>query len=162
MFGVIGSLSAAEAAPPIEGATVVDLFAGSGALGLEALSRGAARAVFVDSDRDAVATIKRNLADLGWAGPRAQVLRTDAVRWLRTAPPVDLALCDPPYRFNGWTEVGDLLLPLTQVAVLEAAGPLVLGAGWEVLREKQYGGTVVVVARPARLPEPAHDRKGDT
>jgi 16S rRNA (guanine966-N2)-methyltransferase len=162
MFGVLGSLAAADLAPAIEGATVLDLFAGSGALGLEALSRGAARAVFVDSDRDAVATVKRNLSDLGYAGSRAQVVRSDASRWLRTAPPVDLALCDPPYRFDGWTEVAGLLLPLTQLAVLEAAGPPELGPEWEVLREKQYGGTVVVVARPARLPEPAHDRKGDT
>jgi 16S rRNA (guanine(966)-N(2))-methyltransferase RsmD len=82
---------------PVDGTTVIDLFAGSGALGIEALSRGAERAVFVDSDRDACRTINSNLDKLRL---EATVLCQDAVRALagdRTS--YDLVLCDPPYDY---------------------------------------------------------------
>ncbi len=83
---------------PVDGAAVLDLFAGSGAMGLEALSRGAASAVFVESDREAMRTIERNLEKLRLNGARTvqrdvlQALATD-----RTA--YDLILCDPPYGY---------------------------------------------------------------
>ena len=84
---------------PVDGATVLDLFAGSGAMGMEALSRGAERAVFVESDRDAIRTIERNLDKLRLGG--ATVLRTDAVRALAAEAAAgrryDLVLVDPPY-----------------------------------------------------------------
>ena len=84
---------------PVEGAAVLDLFAGSGALGLEALSRGAARAVFVEADRAACKTISANLEKLALTG--ARVVRDDAVRALRAeiggGRLYDLVLCDPPY-----------------------------------------------------------------
>ncbi|MDQ6615600.1 MAG: RsmD family RNA methyltransferase [Actinomycetota bacterium] len=161
IFGVLGSLPADGGRPVgIEEATVADLFAGSGAFGIEALSRGAARAVFVDADRQAVATIRDNLKGLGLAGPRATVVRADALRWLRAAAPMDLVLCDPPYAFGQWAELSSLLAPLLApvagVAVLESGAPLRLGPEWEVLREKHYGGTVVTVARPG--PSPAQPR----
>jgi 16S rRNA (guanine(966)-N(2))-methyltransferase RsmD len=83
-----------------EGATVLDLFAGSGAMGLEALSRGAERATFVESDRDACRTINRNLDKLGLEN--AIVLCQDALTALRndarTGTRYDLVLVDPPYR----------------------------------------------------------------
>jgi 16S rRNA (guanine966-N2)-methyltransferase len=83
-----------------EGATVLDLFAGSGAMGLEALSRGAARATFVESDREACRTINRNLDKLGLGG--ATVLCQDALTALRAdaraGTRYDLILVDPPYR----------------------------------------------------------------
>jgi 16S rRNA (guanine966-N2)-methyltransferase len=83
-----------------EGAKVLDLFAGSGAMGLEALSRGAARATFVESDRDACRTINRNLDKLGLEG--ATVLCQDALTALRADARgdrrYDLVLVDPPYR----------------------------------------------------------------
>jgi 16S rRNA (guanine(966)-N(2))-methyltransferase RsmD len=83
-----------------EDATVLDLFAGSGAMGLEALSRGAARATFVESDREACRTINRNLDKLGLAG--ATVLCQDALTALRAdarqGTRYDLVLVDPPYR----------------------------------------------------------------
>jgi 16S rRNA (guanine966-N2)-methyltransferase len=91
MFNLIG---------PVDGADVLDLFAGTGALGLEALSRGAASAVFVDSDRTAAETIVRNLDKLGLEG--ARVYREDATRRLATDAAAgrryDLVLVDPPYR----------------------------------------------------------------
>src|SRR5947209_18896642 len=84
----------------VEDATVLDLFAGSGAMGLEALSRGAARATFVESDRDACRTINRNLDKLGL--DNATVLCQDALTALRTdaraGTRYDLVLVDPPYR----------------------------------------------------------------
>jgi 16S rRNA (guanine966-N2)-methyltransferase len=183
IFAVLGSLSlppAPAAAPAdqyeadqdgavaIEDATVADLFAGSGALGIEALSRGAARATFVESDRNAAATIERNLTDLGLsnghAGRTSVVVQNDVLRWLRTAEAVDIAFCDPPYAFTDaeWAELGSLLAPVTRLAVLEMGRRRELGPEWELLKEKHYGGTVVLVARPARPPEPARDRKGDT
>ena len=83
---------------PVDGADVLDLFAGSGALGLEALSRGAASATFVESDRDACRVINANLDKLGF---RATVLQQDVLRALagerRT---YDLVVCDPPYGYD--------------------------------------------------------------
>ena len=84
---------------PVEEATVLDLYAGSGAMGLEALSRGAARVVFVEHDREACRTIDRNLAKLGFTG--ARVLCMDAGRSLAAEVSAgsryDLVLVDPPY-----------------------------------------------------------------
>jgi len=84
---------------PLDGARVLDLFAGSGALGIEALSRGATRAVFVDSDRDAVRAIERNLEKLRLTG--ARVVRGDALLTLAqeaiAGAKYDLVLVDPPY-----------------------------------------------------------------
>lgn len=80
---------------PIEGLRVLDLFAGSGALGIEALSRGAASATFVDSAPAAVAAVRRNLASMG---AEAEVRRVDALRWLaRAQGSYDLVFADPPY-----------------------------------------------------------------
>src|SRR3954471_16170376 len=89
----------------VEDARVADLFAGSGALGIEALSRGATHATFVDDDGAAVAVIRENLAGTGLAGPSATVVQGDVLRWLATSDPVDLALADPPYTFDQWAEL---------------------------------------------------------
>ena len=85
---------------PVDGASVLDLYAGSGAMGLEALSRGAASAVFVEADREAVHTIERNLTKLALEG--ATILRADALTALAqeasSGRRYDLVLVDPPYR----------------------------------------------------------------
>lgn len=87
---------------PVEGAAVLDLFAGSGALGLEALSRGAVRATFVESDRAACRTISQNLEKLGLTG--ARVVCGEAVWTLRQETRAyDLVLVDPPYEL--WAEL---------------------------------------------------------
>jgi 16S rRNA (guanine966-N2)-methyltransferase len=79
----------------VGGARVLDLYAGSGALGIEALSRGADSAMFVERDAQAVATIERNLASLGLDAP---VARQDVLRFLARADGAfDLVFCDPPY-----------------------------------------------------------------
>jgi 16S rRNA (guanine966-N2)-methyltransferase len=81
---------------PVDGASVLDLYAGSGAMGLEALSRGAASAVFVEGDRDAVRAVERNLDKLRLPG--ARVAHADAIRFLASdSAAYDLVLCDPPY-----------------------------------------------------------------
>jgi 16S rRNA (guanine966-N2)-methyltransferase len=86
LFSMLGDVS---------GARVADLYAGSGALGIEALSRGAASAVFVERDPVAVAAIERNLAPLA---VEATVVRADVARWLaRAEGPFELVFCDPPY-----------------------------------------------------------------
>ncbi|MBD0319087.1 MAG: 16S rRNA (guanine(966)-N(2))-methyltransferase RsmD [Gemmatimonadetes bacterium] len=84
--------------PYLDGARVLDLFAGSGALGLEALSRGAATATFVEQAPSALQSLRANLSALGAAG-RAEVVRGDAVRYVAglEAGAFDLAFADPPY-----------------------------------------------------------------
>ncbi len=87
---------------PVDGAAVLDLFAGSGAMGLEALSRGAASATFVESDRAACRTISQNLEKLGFTG--ARVVCGEAVWTLRQeSRAYDLVLVDPPYEL--WAEL---------------------------------------------------------
>lgn len=86
--------------PDLDGAHVLDLFAGSGAGGIEALSRGAASATFVEKDQGAAAIIDANLRAAGVDGPQAAVIRWDVVRWLGEPNPdvlFDLVLVDPPY-----------------------------------------------------------------
>jgi 16S rRNA (guanine966-N2)-methyltransferase len=93
LFNILGEL--------VVDSLVVDLFAGTGALGLEALSRGAERAIFLESDRESVGLIFRNIATLRYEG-RAQVRHADAYRWVRSFEPAGdrriVALIDPPYR----------------------------------------------------------------
>ena len=86
--------------PDLGGARVLDLFAGSGAAGIEALSRGAAEATFVEKDEGAAAVIEANLRAASLAGPAASIVRWDVLRWLgegRGADAYDLVIVDPPY-----------------------------------------------------------------
>ena len=88
--------------PDLPGARVLDLFAGSGAAGLEALSRGAAHVTFIERDGDATAVIARNVAKTGLGGERVAIVRSDVLTWLRSraapnAGPIDVAIVDPPY-----------------------------------------------------------------
>ena len=86
--------------PDLEGARVLDLFAGSGAGGIEALSRGAAAATFVEKDQGAASVIDANLRATGLAGEAAAIIRWDVVRWLaepNVGERFDIVLVDPPY-----------------------------------------------------------------
>jgi 16S rRNA (guanine966-N2)-methyltransferase len=88
-------------APEIEGARVYDCFAGTGSMGLECLSRGAAHATFFEADRSALVRLKKNIAALGVAD-RSTVVAGDLFRWFETSPTgsrVDIVFLDPPYRF---------------------------------------------------------------
>lgn len=149
---MLASLEAAGAVH-LEGAEVVDLFAGSGAMGIEALSRGAARATFVERDPEAALAIERNLATTG-LGPGV-VVRRDVDAFLRSAAvrsrpaPFDLAFCDPPYSFDRWDEV--LAAVPARLVVAEAEAPLPSRAGRPLVRSRRYGGTVVeLLAEPER------------
>jgi 16S rRNA (guanine966-N2)-methyltransferase len=126
----------------IDGAVVLDGFAGSGALGIEALSRGAARCTFVERDRAALAALRSNLERCGLGPDRATVLPGQLAR---ATGPWDLALLDPPYAFDGWAELLDGLD--AQVAVCESGAVLPAVEGWVVVRQKAYGATVVTILR---------------
>lgn len=125
----------------VDGASVVDLFAGTGALGIEALSRGAAQATFVERDRRVADVVRANLDALGMAG-RAKVVVGNALSFTGT---VDLAFADPPYAFEEWPVLFERLD--AEVVVVESNRDLDLGSRWRLLRRKQYGSTVVLVAQ---------------
>ena len=139
----------------LDGARVLDAFAGTGALGLEALSRGAAEAVFIERDRAALSVLRENVARLG-ERDRVQIVGSDATAPPRAARPVDLAFLDPPYRTDlapaalvalvdaGW-------LPAGAVAVVETAtgAPFVPPAGFAIIDTRRYGkATVTFLLRP--------------
>ena len=139
-FNALTSLDA------IEGVVVLDLFAGSGAMGIEALSRGAASATFVDSDARAVAAVRANVRAAGF-DDIAEVVRSDVARHLdHTVADVGLAILDPPYALpdEGWEALLGALL--ADVAVLESDRELPVPVGWEILRARRYGTTVITLA----------------
>jgi len=140
---------------PVPGARVLDLFAGTGAMGFEALSRGAAFACFVDEGAQARGLIRQNVETLGLAGA-TRVFRRDATRMGRAAPnaPFSLVFCDPPYGKNLATPAltscaeGGWLAPGALVVVEEAQGvEEVLPAGFTELERRGYGETRVVFGR---------------
>ena len=122
-------------------ADVLDLFAGSGALGIEALSRGAAHATFVENAPAALRAIEQNLETLGFSD-RATVVRADAASF-RPPTPVDIAFMDPPYTWDGWSALL-AQLPAT-LAVCESRHPVDAVAGWELVRSDRYGTTVITL-----------------
>jgi 16S rRNA (guanine966-N2)-methyltransferase len=131
----------------LDGASVADLFAGSGALGIEALSRGAARARFVEHDPRAADVIGRNLAELGFTD-RAHVEVVPVERWDAGGDDIDLVLADPPYGWDGWDELLARLHGRSGVLVVAEADHAVEAEGWEVVASKRHGGTVVTQLRP--------------
>ena len=151
LFNALGSLDA------VDGATVLDLFAGSGALGIEALSRGAARAVFVERDAGVRRVLAANLESTGLVD-RSAVVAAEASAYLdRLAgpdrgPTFDLVLLDPPYETTDvrWDDilrrVGSLVPGAT--VVIESDAAVAVPEPWHVLREKWYGSTLLIIASP--------------
>ncbi|MDQ3543378.1 MAG: 16S rRNA (guanine(966)-N(2))-methyltransferase RsmD [Actinomycetota bacterium] len=123
----------------VVGATVADLYAGSGALGLEALSRGAEHCTFVEKDRAALSAIHDNIATLGVSG-RTRVVSGDALVMAKGLT-VDVAFADPPYGFDQWPA----LLANVQAGfvVAESADEVDATEGWKSVRVKRYGRTWV-------------------
>lgn len=140
----------------VEGALVADLYAGTGALGIEALSRGADRAVFVERSRPALDALRANLAATGLAA-RAEVVAGDVDAWLARMPRVDIALVDPPYADSPWAEVFGRLR--ADLVVAESGGEIEVPAGWRIHRVKRYGTSVVTIAlaSDASPTEPAQE-----
>lgn len=116
-----------------DGLRVLDLYAGSGALGLEALSRGAASVLLVDSDRRAADVIARNIASVGLSGATVRRGTVSSVLGAGASTPVDLVLADPPYDVTA-ESIGEMLAALAR-------------HGWV------GAGAVVVVERPTSSPE---------
>jgi 16S rRNA (guanine966-N2)-methyltransferase len=134
LFNALTSLDA------VAGARVLDLYAGSGALGIEALSRGAAHATFVERSSVALAAIRANLATTGLGG-QATVVQADALSWPPLREAVDLALVDPPYAFGEWPSLlGRIGAGLV---VAESDREIDAPVGWVSRRVKRYGTTVV-------------------
>lgn len=139
-FNALGSLGA------VVDARVLDLFAGSGAMGIEAVSRGAAAATFVDEDRRAARAIAANLAACDLAD-RATIVTSPVERFLAGVGDErwDLAVCDPPYAWTAEQWHGLLRALPADLAVLESDRPVEPPPGWVVLRAKRYGSTHVVI-----------------
>jgi 16S rRNA (guanine966-N2)-methyltransferase len=140
----------------LRGMAVLDLYAGSGALGLEALSRGAASALFVESDPRTAAVIARNIEELGLPGATLRRGSVAAVVAAGSPAPVDLVLADPPYDIEA-AEIEAVLATLTAhgwvreetVAVVERAAtspPLNWPAGWSFWPSRVYGDTRLELA----------------
>lgn len=146
----------------LAGCRVLDLYAGTGAMGIEALSRGAAHAVFVERDPEALAALRANLAATDLAD-RAAVVASDVDAYLQApdrlaagpgGPPVsgggafDLAVVDPPYDFDGWAE----LLPRlpAAVVVIESNREIEMPETLRIHKRRRYGSTVVTLASTTR------------
>lgn len=128
-----------------DGAAVLDLFAGSGALGIEALSRGAAHATFVDSDAVACRTVTANLTALGIT-EYATVARADVGGFLaQHGDSMDLAFADPPYIFDRWRDLLDALK--ADVLVCESDREIEPSPSdeWRTYRVRQYGTPVITI-----------------
>jgi 16S rRNA (guanine966-N2)-methyltransferase len=157
---IFSSLTSMDA---IRDARVLDLFAGTGALGIEALSRGAASATFVDADHAAIRAIEENLATTGLGGD-ARVVHGDALRYVESAErgsgePFDLALVDPPYAFTEWPR---LLAALpARLAVLETGDHVDIHPPWVALRSRRHGDTVVTLVRRQPGVAPEGEEGGD-
>jgi 16S rRNA (guanine966-N2)-methyltransferase len=128
-------------------ARVLDLFAGSGALGLEALSRGAASADFVELNPPSLRALGANIAKLG-AEDVAQVRRGDALRFVESLPAgaYDLAFADPPYAHDAAVRVAErwLAVPFARVLGVEHSARVTLPAGGDT---RKYGDTAVTIYR---------------
>ena len=152
---VFNILSHGAASMPLEGARVLDLFAGSGALGLEALSRGAAFCLFIDQSAAARALVRRNVESLKQTG-HCKIWRRDATALgdRGPMPAFDLLFADPPYGQGlgvravktalqgGWLAHGAIIvLEDSDIAATDLPEPLAL------LTERRYGGTRILFAR---------------
>jgi 16S rRNA (guanine(966)-N(2))-methyltransferase RsmD len=160
LFGIL------ESAGVVRGARVLDLYAGTGALGLEALSRGAARAILVESAREALAAVRGNVASLD-LDDRARVLAgdvRDVVRRLEGEAPFDLVLADPPWALVDTGEVARALGGLAASPLLAVDGLVVLehssrGAppaveGLAPQQTRRYGDASLTFYKPAILAPP--------
>ena len=145
-------------APEMPGADFLDLFAGTGAVGLEALSRGARRATFVESNRRHLAALNANVASLG-AAARAEVVAADAYRWIASSPGggYSIAFADPPYALGEERGYASVLKTLAERGVVRAGGLFAAEMtavqkaeetpGWELLRDRTYGKTRICIWR---------------
>jgi 16S rRNA (guanine966-N2)-methyltransferase len=153
LFNILSHGRFAESGLPFADAAVLDAFAGTGALGLEALSRGAIEAVFIERDRDALETLRHNIEILDETA-RSRIILGDATRPPRGSVTCAVAFLDPPYHSGlagpalaalaaaGWLTPDALVV--IEVAAREKLSP---GNGFTLLEERVYGGARLVVLR---------------
>jgi len=135
----------------VEGASVLDLFAGTGALGIEALSRGASAATFVERDPAVASLLRRNLESTGLdAGATVMVAAVDAALDELARHRFDVALADPPYAFDDWPQL--LSRVPARLVVAESDRPVDVGPRFAIHHRRRHGGTVVTFARAAERP----------
>lgn len=147
-------------APDLPGARFLDLYAGTGAVGLEALSRGAAEVVWVESDRQVCRLARENVARL--AGAERQVVCAEAERWLRgggRGAGFDMVFADPPYEAARAAGLARLAALLREVAAVAAEGLFIAELpadaaegcweGWRLLRDRVYGKTRLLLCQLA-------------
>ena len=153
LFNILSHGHFAESGLPFADAAVLDAFAGTGALGLEALSRGAIEAVFIERDRDALSTLRRNIEILGETA-RSRIILGDATRPPRGPVTCAVTFLDPPYRSGlagpalaalaaaGWLTPAALVV--IEVAAREEFSP---AKGFTLLEERVYGAARLVFLR---------------
>jgi 16S rRNA (guanine966-N2)-methyltransferase len=158
LFNILSHGNFAASGLPFADRPVLDAFAGTGALGLEALSRGASAAAFIESEREALAALRRNVVALG-EGERVQIMAGDATRPPRAGYACAVAFLDPPYRSglaapaatalaaSGWLTPDALIV--IEVAAREA---LPAPAGFTIIDERVYGAARLVFLRRERAP----------
>ena len=153
LFNILSHGDFASAGSPFADENVLDAFAGTGALGIEALSRGAARAAFIETDRAALAALRRNLAELD-EEDAADIVPGDATRPPRASYAASLALLDPPYRSGlaapalaALAQMGWLTPRALAVVELAAKEPFSPPAGFAMIDERRYGAAKLVFLR---------------
>lgn len=142
------TFNALESLGVVDGAEVVDAYAGSGAMGIEALSRGAASCTFIERDRGAIEVLGRNVAALGLAG-RSRILRGDPLALLSGCSGATLVIADPPYGFAEWARLleavpAGFVVAESDRSLASEVPPI---AGWETVRERRYGRATVSFLR---------------
>lgn len=152
LFNIL--LHGAYAQPALAGASFLDLFAGTGAIGCEALSRGAAAAILVESDRAIATLTRRNLLALGLEG-KATLLQADATRLGRASAAAGFAYLDPPYRsglagpaLGAVREGGWLAADALVVVEVAASEPFETPPGYTLRDERRYGAARLVFLTP--------------
>ena len=143
----------------VAGCDFLDLFAGSGAVGLEALSRGAARVTFVERERRHLAALKENLDSCRVQSTAVDVVAADAYRWLSTyaGPSFSIGFADPPYALGEEKGYAQVLATLAERGVIRAGGLFIAEMtavqkpegtpGWELVRDRIYGKTRICMWR---------------
>ena len=153
LFNILSHGQLAADGIPFAGAAVLDAFAGTGALGLEALSRGAGEAAFIEQDREALATLRQNIAALG-EDAHSRIITGDATRPPRAPLACALAFLDPPYRsgivaaaLTALDAAGWLTPDALAVVELAARERLAPPAGFSLLDERVYGAARLLFLR---------------
>tara|TARA_Y100001970_G_scaffold291759_1_gene430198 strand:+ start:5718 stop:6236 length:519 start_codon:yes stop_codon:yes gene_type:complete len=127
----------------VDNRSFLDLFSGTGSLGIEALSRGAKSVVFVDRYAEAIDCIMLNIEKLNY-GSASKILKMDALSFLERNDYFDVALLDPPYKYEHW---GTLLRRINAHSiVIESSEPITLESDWEIIKSQKYGQTNLLIA----------------